>query len=123
MVYRWVDENNVVHFSQHQPIGDDYTEFLVSNQSKITSRADTVKDSTKNDRNKSSNQKDITTPLDEKMSKNCKDATENLALLETFENVQYTDENGKNQILNEKEKQLQLEINQKRKEVYCSPSS
>ena len=40
MIYRWVDKNNIVHFSQHQPVGDDYTEFLVSNQSKIISRAD-----------------------------------------------------------------------------------
>ena len=62
-------------------------------------------------------------PLSDKMSKNCKEATENLALLKTFENVQYTDENGKNQILSKKEKQLQVEINQKRKEVYCSPST
>ena len=44
MVYRWVDKNNVVHFSQHQPVGDEYTEFLVSNQSKIISRADDVSD-------------------------------------------------------------------------------
>ena len=35
MVYRWVDKNNIVHFSQHQPVGDEYTEFLVSNQSKM----------------------------------------------------------------------------------------
>ena len=41
-VYRWVDKNNVVHFSQHQPIGDEYTQFLVSNESKIISRADQV---------------------------------------------------------------------------------
>ena len=42
MVYRWVDKNNIVHFSQHQPVGDEYTEFFVSNQSKIISRADGV---------------------------------------------------------------------------------
>ncbi|MEH6382953.1 MAG: hypothetical protein V7780_00010 [Colwellia sp.] len=32
VVYRWLDKNNVVHFSQHQPINDEYTQFLISNQ-------------------------------------------------------------------------------------------
>ena len=30
-VYRWVDSNNVVHFSQHQPKHDNYTELSMSN--------------------------------------------------------------------------------------------
>ena len=31
-IYRWVDENNVVHFSQSQPKDDNYTE-LTTNSS------------------------------------------------------------------------------------------
>jgi len=119
-VYRWVDKNDVVHFSQHQPIDDEYTEFLVSNKSKIQSRADTIVSPTSSDKEVSSEQNDTDIPSSIDTSKKCKEAKENLAMLKAFENVQYTDENGKNQILNKKEKKLQLEINQKRAEAYCT---
>jgi len=115
MVYRWVDKNNVVHFSQHQPIGDEYTEFLVSNQSKIISRADdapspSISDkSIYSEKNKSS------------MSKQCEEAKGNVSMLMAFDKVHYIDDKGIKQILNKQEKQKQLDINKKRTEFYCAP--
>jgi len=121
-VYRWVDKNDVVHFSQHQPIDDEYTEFLVSNKSKLQSRADTIVNPTSSDKEVPPEQDIADIPSTNDTSKKCKEAKENLAMLKAFENVQYTDENGKNQVLNKKEKKLQLEINQKRAEAYCTAS-
>jgi hypothetical protein len=119
-VYRWVDKNNVVHFSQHQPIEDEYTEFLVSKQSKLKSRADAIISPVSSDKNIPTESSEDSLPSSLNMSKKCQDATKNLAMLKAFENIQYTDEFGKNQILNKQEKKLQLEINQKRTEVYCT---
>ena len=94
-VYRWIDKKNVVHFSQHQPVGDEYTQFIISNQSKIISRADLNKTELPST--------DITLPSSQKtqvqvatidVSKKCQEAKENVSMLIAFEKVQYTDENG-----------------------------
>jgi hypothetical protein len=119
-VYRWVDKNNVVHFSQHQPLGDEYTQFLVSNQSKIISRADDIGSSAISDESKSSNKDEAEIPSTINLSEKCKEAKENISMLMAFDKVQYTNDEGITQLLNEQEKQLQLEINKKRTEVYCA---
>jgi hypothetical protein len=122
-VYRWVDENNVVHFSQHQPINDEYTEFLVSNQSEIKSRADAKVTSSVSNEKVSSEKDETNIPSSIDMSANCKEAKENLAMLLAFDNVQFTDNDGIKQILNKREKKQQIEINKKRTEVYCAPKN
>ncbi len=118
-VYRWVDKDNVVHFSQYQPAGDDYTEFIISNQSKIISRADHTQVKSDKDIPKDP---DLDPPPSIDATKKCKEARENVSLLTAFDKVQYTDEDGVKQILTGKEKQQQLEISQKRTEVYCAPT-
>jgi hypothetical protein len=120
MVYRWVDKNNVVHFSQHQPLGDEYTKFLVSNESKIISRVDDIISPAISDKNLVLDKSEANIPSTINMSEHCKQAKENLSMLLGFDKVQYTDENGLKQLLNKQEKQQQLEINQKRTEVYCA---
>ncbi len=122
-VYRWVDKNNVVHFSQHQPVGDEYTQFLVSNQSKIISRADKVNGDISPEDNTAlqKNESVISPTID--TSEKCKEAKENVSMLMAFDKVQYTDENGKKQVLTKQEKQQQLAVNKKRTEVYCAPGS
>jgi hypothetical protein len=120
MVYRWVAKNNVVHFSQHQPVGDEYTEFLVSNQSKIISRADPVVIPLDSDKKVVLKKEEEDIPSTINMTENCKEAEANLSMLMAFDKVQYTDESGVTQILSKQEKQQQLEINKKRAEVYCA---
>jgi hypothetical protein len=120
MVYRWVDKNNVVHFSQHQPVGDEYTEFLVSNQSKIISRADPVEIPSVSDKDVLLEKEEVDIPSTINMTENCKEAEANLSMLMAFDKVQYTNEEGITQLLNEQEKQLQLEVNKKRAEIYCA---
>jgi hypothetical protein len=114
MVYRWVDKNNVVHFSQHQPVGDEYTEFLVSNQSKIISRADDVSDVPIPDKDISSEKNKMD------MSEQCKEAKDNISMLMAFDKVQFIDDMGTKQILTKHDKKLQLDLNKKRTEIYCT---
>lgn len=123
MVYRWVDENNVVHFSQHQPVGDEYTQFLVSNQSSVISRADIIANPVASDENISSQQSQDNLMATINRPEKCLEAQENIAMLMAFDKVQYTDEKGSKQILTKTEKQQQLAINQKRTEVYCASLS
>ena len=114
MVYRWVDKNNVVHFSQHQPVGDEYTEFLVSNQSKIISRADDVSNVPVPDKGISSEKNKMD------MSEQCKEAKDNISMLMAFDKVQFIDDKGTKQILTKQDKKLQLDLNKKRTEIYCT---
>ena len=123
MVYRWVDENNVVHFSQHQPVGDEYTQFLVSNQSSVTSRADIITNPRVSDDDAISQQNQDELMATINRPEKCLEAQENIAMLMAFDKVQYTDEKGSKQILTKTEKQQQLAINQKRTEVYCASLS
>ncbi len=118
-VYRWVDKDNVVHFSQYQPAGDDYTEFIISKHSKIASRADQTQVASNKDVPKDPG---LDRPPTIDVTKKCKEARENVSMLTAFDKVQYTDEDGTKQVLTGKEKQQQLEINQKRTEVYCLPT-
>ncbi|NQZ87454.1 MAG: DUF4124 domain-containing protein [Colwellia sp.] len=117
MIYRWVDKNNIVHFSQHQPVGDDYTEFLVSNQSKIISRADDATTPSMSDKSIYSEKNKIS------MSKQCEEAKSNVSMLMAFDEVHYINDKGIKQILNKQEKQKQLNINKKRTEFYCAVMS
>jgi hypothetical protein len=117
MVYRWVDKNNIVHFSQHQPVGDEYTEFLVSNQSKIISRADDAPISSMSNKSIYSEKNKMS------MSKQCKEAKDNVSMLMAFDKVHYIDDKGIKQMLNKQEKQNQLNINKKRTEFYCAAIS
>lgn len=122
-VYRWVDKNNVVHFSQHQPLGDEYTQFLASNQSRILTRTDLNKgDGLLSDTadTLSKSEQSITSTID--VSEQCQEAKKNVSMLITFDKVQYTDDNGNKKVLTKQEKHQQLVINQKRTEVYCAPS-
>ena len=122
-VYRWVDKNNVVHFSQHQPIGDEYTQFLVSNESRMISRADQVIYKTPSDDQKTSTQQSEQALVPTiNISEKCRESEENVSMLLAFDKVQYTDEKGNKKVLTKQEKQQQLAINQKRTEVYCAPT-
>jgi len=117
-VYRWVDEDNVVHFSQHQPLHDNYTEVTMAqvNQPRKSTSSETpllAKEATVADQ---INEKFNTT----KDSKNkCDDAKANIRTLSAFDKIQYTDNDGNVKVLNETEKTQQLEMNKKQEEVYC----
>jgi hypothetical protein len=115
-VYRWVDKNNVVHFSQHQPAHDEYTELSVVTQSSKTnqdSKQEAVSDDTASfevaDANSVSNADNA----------QCKEARENVRILETFEKVQFTGADGEIRMLSAKEKEQQLAVSKKQVEVYC----
>ncbi|WP_286235276.1 DUF4124 domain-containing protein [Thalassotalea sediminis] len=112
-VYRWVDKNNVVHFSQHQPEHNNYTELSLSAIPK-TPEPIAVPQKEEQENTKSDEQV-VTESLDK-----CEAAKENVRTLEQYDNIQYTDESGNLKVLTDVEKSQQLEINKKQVEVYCN---
>lgn len=108
-VYRWVDDNNVVHFSQNQPSHNNYTELTMSN---------TVKP--KNDLVAEQPNEPLEEPLElQPSTEKCEEAKANVRTLKAYDKIQFTDPQGVIQVLSEKEKLQQLEINEKLVEVYC----
>ena len=108
-VYRWVDSNNVVHFSQHQPKHDNYTELSMSNVVKA-----------KDDNINNVDEKPVETPVNIAATTNkCDEARANVTTLKGFDKIQYTNEKGELQVLTEQEKVQQLAGNEKQVEVYC----
>lgn len=108
-VYRWVDKNNVVHFSQHQPSHNNYTEMSLANVSKP-----------KNYKSLPTKETEPETPATASVTDDkCEEAKTNLKTLKAYDNIQYTDANGKAQVLDEKAKALQLLFNEKQLEIYC----
>ncbi|GLX80054.1 hypothetical protein tinsulaeT_33940 [Thalassotalea insulae] len=110
-VYRWVDKNNVVHFSQNQPSHDNYTELTLSNLEKKPEK-DTVAEKTQD-------QQQTTQEDQTDLNNKCQEAKTNLNTLKGFDNIQYTDSNGAAKVLSEVEKSQQIAINEKYVEVYC----
>lgn len=122
VIYRWVDSNNVVHFSQHQPSHDNYTEITMSQAKKtkesqaVEAVPDTVATQPQplSDANRSI--------VDERIQARCQEAKANIKTLTEFSNVQFTDKDGKVKVLTDDEKQQQLALSQKQVEVYCQDS-
>lgn len=120
-VYRWVDKNNVVHFSQHQPEHNNYTELSLSALTKVgndTAKKESVVTNQTANQPVPANSVADSTQTNASKSK-CEQAKENVATLKGYEQIQYTDENGELKVLTELEKTQQLAINEKQVEVYC----
>lgn len=115
-VYRWVDKNDVVHFSQHQPMDDSFIEISIANKDESAKDSLAPEKNAQNDIIKNSEKrKDLTN-----MNEMCAEAMNNVSTLTNFDNVQFTNKDGNVKILSKQEKQQQLEIDQKKTEVYCS---
>jgi len=121
-VYRWIDKNNVVHFSQNQPGHDDYVEISMANNKKSSVLIDTAKTAEpsqlkNNDLIDNNEGSDLSNDLN---NDKCRTARENIKTLENFDKIQYKDEKGNVKVLAALEVQQQLTMNTKQAEVYCT---
>lgn len=120
-VYRWVDEKNVVHYSQHQPKHNDFTELSLSVLTKPKNQQTEVNKKSENEvetLNALSKKRETLTQSDASKSI-CEQAKNNVTTLRNYDKIQYTDENGEIKVLSDLEKEQQLAINEKQVEVYC----
>lgn len=121
-VYRWIDKDNIVHFSQHQPEHDDYVEISMANNKKSSATIAQEK-SAENSVIKDDNLAATSVEVDNVNSasnEKCNTARDNLNTLQNFDKIQYKDENGNVKVLGALEKEQQLAMNTKQAEVYCT---
>ena len=127
-IYRWVDKNNVVHFSQNLPKTDEYTELSTVSSFKALSKeerklkedaeqaAQTEQDLAQSEQARDEANKAL-------FEKNCKAAKLNIKMLSSFEDVlvSETSEDGKsaNRALTKDEKDEKLELSKKHVDLYC----
>lgn len=123
-VYRWIDENNIVHFSQHQPAHDNYIEITMAGNKKTKEQnvtANPLNESLPKSHELAAQQ--TSNELSEKKLNNdqtlCQTAKDNLKTLTEFGNIQYKDADGNTKVLSKLEKQQQITINTTQAEVYC----
>jgi hypothetical protein len=121
-IYRWVDKNDVVHFSQYQPEDGNFTEMNVANADPVESTLSSIPSPI----NEENTIKSIDIPpsteesFESEMNDKCQEAQTNVTTLKSFDNVQILDNDGKKSILTLQQKQQQLKMNLKRVDVYCS---
>ncbi len=113
-IYRWVDDNNVVHFSQNQPEHSNFTEMTMQKFKQKT-----------HDRGAPqlgeltiSNDKEENIVSENKTAR-CLTAKNNLATLEKFELIQYKTDSGERKLLTAKEKKDQLVLNKQQVDLFC----
>ncbi|SEK29583.1 hypothetical protein SAMN05216262_1012 [Colwellia chukchiensis] len=122
-IYRWVDKENIVHFSQHQPAHDDYIEMsMINNQKSTATMAKNLTGQGLPIDDSALTNKANTEQMRIASNDKCVTARENINTLENFDNIQYKDEQGNIKILTALEKQQQLAMNTKQAEVYCLDS-
>lgn len=126
-IYRWVDENNVVHFSQHQPEGSNYTELTTFSSFKAKQEAlpeQTNPPSVDEQLSKFEEERAAVAAKNKEIAdKNCKAAELNVKTLNSFDTVMMTDANGKNRTMTPKEKKEKLALSKKHIDLYCEKSS
>lgn len=120
VIYRWVDKNNVVHFTQHQPDHDNYTTIKMANSgNRSSSPAEALPKANENTTAKVPNKAEEKSTIESTMEKRCQEAKTNVRTLNAFESVQFIDAEGNAKVLTEKEKNEQLKLSEKQVEVYC----
>lgn len=120
-VYKWVDKNGVVTFSEYRPTQDDYVELEIEGDRVVGGKTG------KDDYNLSSlgrKQVDdnVVNELNEKAVEYCNKAKHNLNVLESFENVRVLDESGQPKVLNEEDIMQQRRLAMRQVELFCNES-
>lgn len=124
-VYRWIDDKNIVHFSQHQPSHDNYTELTMVEAVKASknipndesTNAQVAVNQVAQQENSLAN--NVNKPIIENISDKCAAAKLNLKTLAVFDKIQYTDDQGQMQVLTNEQKNQQQELSEKQVKVYC----
>jgi len=128
-IYRWVDKNNVVHFSQNLPKGDEYREFSTISSYKALSKAerkmiaeqDTAKQKIADQEKQ---QDDVIAQNKATYEKNCKAARLNIKMLNSLNDIHINEENSDGTIgsrpLTAPEKADKLALSKKHENLYCN---
>ena len=118
-VYRWVDDNGVVHYGQHEPLTEDFSQIVVE------TRYSPVQAPLKNGTvtNKSDEEDALANQLVKNSNIKCKNARANLKTLNDFDKVEVNDKDGKARLLTNSERLQRLRLSEKEIELYCEQTN
>ena len=122
IIYRWVDENNIVHFSQQQPEHDNYTMINAPHDIRNDRPVEKKPEQSFEDYFKKNNTDtaDDSTIDPKDATLRCQEAQANIKVLTEYNNVQVKDKDGKARLLSDAEKKVQLNFNQEQAKLYCN---
>ncbi len=128
-IYRWVDMDNIVHFSEHLPADDEYKEFSTISSYQALSKAErkviAEQDEAKQKiADKEKQQDDIMAKNKATFDKNCKAALFNIKMLSSLDEIHISEEKSDgtigNRPLTSAEKEEKLALSKKHEGLYCS---
>lgn len=128
-IYRWVDKNKIVHFSQNLPQGEDYTELSTVSSFKALSKEErkTLSETGKIAKSIEAQEREQQDIIDKNRAtyeKNCKAAKLNVKMLNTLDELHVNEEQSDGTIgsrpLTALEKENKLLLSKKHVELYCS---
>lgn len=128
-IYRWVDKNNIVHFSQNLPQGQDYTELSTVSSFKALSKGErellaSEEKAEQSIEDQEKRQDDITAKNKKTYEKNCKAAQLNIKMLNSIDEIHISEEKSDGTIgsrpLTTAEKEEKLALSKKHEALYCT---
>ncbi|AAZ26038.1 MULTISPECIES: DUF4124 domain-containing protein [Colwellia] len=128
-IYRWVDENNIVHFSQNLPKGDEYREFSTISSYKALSKAErkliAEEDSAEQKvMDQEQKQDDVIAQNKATYQKNCKAARLNIKMLNSLNEIHINEEKSDGTIgsrpLTAPEKSEKMALSKNHENLYCN---
>jgi len=123
-IYRWVDANNVVHFSQNLPKTDNYTQLSTVSSFKALSKEDRQEKAAQDDeQQRADSQAEDIAQNKATFEKNCQAAQLNVKMLNSYDEVLVTEETSDGvkteRVLSDEEKKDKLSLSKKHIELYC----
>lgn len=123
VVYRWVDDDNVVHFTQGQPTNKNFEEVTIavayqpSEVAKNNILEEVLAQAEIQKADKAA--KELAAQNVQLFKDNCEAAQINLKVLNNYSRIRVTDPSGEQRMLTEEEKTVQEEQTQKHIDIYC----
>jgi len=128
-IYRWVDKNNIVHFSQNLPQDGEYKELSTISSYKALSKAERAviaeqEKSKEKDKALEKQQDDFIAKNKITYEKNCKAARLNIKMLNSLDDIHISEEKKDGSIgsrpLTATEKAEKLTLSKRHEELYCA---
>ena len=127
-IYRWVDNDGVVHFSQNLPKNDDYKEFSTVSSYKALSKEERKlladQNATEEKAAKVEEKREEVIAKNKALyEKNCKAARMNIKMLNTVDDVHISEESSDGTIVSRSltpvEKEEKMALSKKHEKTYC----
>jgi len=120
-IYRWIDDNNIVHYSQYQPKNGQYSQLTtIASYRAQKKRASLENNGELKSQDEIAKQNKVLAKNKEIFTKNCITAQLNIKMLNSLNKILDTDpKTGKAKVLSAEDKKERIKISKKQVALYC----